>query len=257
MPRRVKQVVYGIFYLAILGIIVAGIYFLFFKQAPSCFDGVQNEGEQGVDCGGPCAKVCIPSSIASIAPIGPVYVFSPVAGHVTVLTELENANSDFAAAAFDYVITLYGADGSSTVASIPGSSFAYAAETKYIVLPNEDVPANVSHADIAISSVQWVPASQMGAVPQFSFTNVSSSLAAENGYISVSGNITDRDVSSFNNIVVVAIFKDATGAPVGTSQTELDSLAPGATQDFSIIYPASSSTADVSAAELYAYADRN
>ena len=156
MPRRVKQVVYGILYLVIVGAIATGIYFLFLKPAPSCFDGIQDEGETGIDCGGPCAKLCIPSNIAPIVPLGAVTIFSPLAGHVTVLAELENTNTDFAANSFDYVVTLYGADGSSTVANIPGSSFAYAAETKYLVVPNEDIPASVSRADITVSDIQWV-----------------------------------------------------------------------------------------------------
>ena len=32
--------------------------FLLFYKAPTCFDGKQNEGEQGIDCGGPCATIC-------------------------------------------------------------------------------------------------------------------------------------------------------------------------------------------------------
>ena len=255
MSRRVKQVLYGIFYLAIFAGIVTAIYFLFLKQAPSCFDNIQNEGEQGVDCGGPCVKLCIPSSIQSISLLGATHVFSPVAGHATFLAQIENANSDFAASSFDYTVVFYGSDESSTVAVVNGTSFAYAAETKYLVLPNESVSGKVSRAEITINNVQWVSASQMGLVPKFAFTNITSAAGA-NGYATESGNITDRDVSSFQNIVVVAIFKDAAGAPIGASQTELDSLAPGATQNFSISYPLLPNE-NISATELHAYAKRN
>jgi hypothetical protein len=252
-----KQVVYGIFYLIVLGGLVTGIYLLFLKPAPSCFDNVQNEGEQGVDCGGPCGKVCLPSGIQPIVPIGTVGVFSPLAGHKTILAQLENANADLAASTFDYTVTLYGADGSSTVATFDGTSYAYADETKYIVLPNEPLSASttVSRADIAISNVQWVPVSQMGTAPKFAFTNLESAAGA-NGFITVNGNITDRDVSSFGNIIIVAIFNNAAGMPIGASQTELDSLAPNATQGFSVSYPALP-TIDVSATELKAYASRD
>jgi hypothetical protein len=257
MSRRVKQVVYGILYLVIIGLIITGVYFLFLKPTPSCFDNIQNQGETGVDCGGPCAKLCIPTNIAPVVPLGAVTIFSPLAGHVTVLAELENTNSDFAASSFNYVVTLYGADGSSVVANVPGSSFAYAAETKYLVLPNEDVPASVSRATIAVSDIQWVPSAQLGLVPQFAFTNVTGTVATT-GYATVSGNITDRDVSSFNNVIVVAIFKNSAGMLIGASQTELDSLASNATQDFSISYPATaSSSVDISETELHAYAERD
>jgi hypothetical protein len=254
MSRRVKQLVYGLLYIIVLGSIVTGIYFLFLKPAPSCFDGIQNEGEQGVDCGGPCAKICIPANIQSISALGPVQVFSPLAGHATVLVQVENANANFAASSFDYTVTLYGADGSSTVATLPGSSFAYADETKYIVFPNVSVSAPVSRADIAISNIQWVPTDQMGFIPQFSFTNLEDT-ASGNGYVTVTGNITDRDVASFNKVLVMAIFKNTAGAPIGASQTELDSIAPGVTQDFSISYPTLPNE-NISATEFKAYAAR-
>jgi hypothetical protein len=252
-----KQIVYGIFYLAILGIVVTGIYFLFLKPAPSCFDRIQNEGEQGVDCGGPCGKICLPSSIQPISVLGTVDVFSPLPDHVAILAQLENANIDLAASSFNYVVTLYGADGSTPVATFNGTSYAYAAETKYVVLPNEFMSATdtVSRADLAVSNIQWVPATEMGSEPQLAFTNILDTISPS-GLVTVSGNITDRDVSAFHNIIVVAIFNNAAGVPVGASQTELDSIAPNATQIFSVSYPASS-TVDVSATQLDAYASRD
>ncbi len=255
MSRRVKQMVYGLFYLVVLGGIVAGLYFLFLKPPASCFDNIQNEGEQGVDCGGPCAKICIPSSIQPISTLGAVRVFSPLAGHATVLVQLENVNSDFAASSFAYTITLYGADGSSTVATAGGNSFLYADETKYLMLPNEPIPATSSRAEITVENVQWVPAAQMGLVPKLAFTNVTS-VAGTDGYIVVSGNLTNRDVALFHNIVAVAIFKNAAGTPIGASETQLDVLSPGATQNFSISYPLLPNE-NVSATELKAYAKRN
>lgn len=249
-----KQVVYGILYLVVFLGIVFGVYFLLLKPPASCFDNIQNQGEQGVDCGGPCAAICIPSSIQPISVIGPVRVFSPLAGRAVLLAQLENANSDFAAASFDYVMTLYGADGSSTVAAFSGSSFAYADETKYLVLPNEPLTATVSRADIAVSNVQWVPAPQMGLIPQFAFTNITSAATAK-GYMTVQADITNRDISLFHNIVIAAVFKDAARMPIGASQTLLDSLAPGATQHFSISYPLLPNE-NISATELKAYTNR-
>lgn len=254
MSRRVKQVVYGIFYLAILAGIVTGIYFLFLKPPASCFDGIQNEGEQGVDCGGPCATACLPPGVQPITVLGAVRVFSLPGGRETILAQLENANSDSAAESFSYTVTLYGEDGSSTVATLNGTSFAYADETKYIVLPNETVSATTTRADISVSNIQWIPETVMGLVPQFSFTNLATPVVA-NGDVTIGGNITDRDSSSFRNIIIVAVFKNASGVPIGASQTELDSLAPGETQNFSISYPLLPNE-NISGTELKAYAER-
>lgn len=254
MSRRVKQVIYGIFYIIVIGGLATGIYFLFLKPAPSCFDNIQNEGETGVDCGGPCTALCIPTTTQAISTLGAVQVFSPLSGHVTVLAQLENANADLAASSFNYVITLYGTDGSTTIATYPGTSFMYADETKYLIIPNESLSGAVGRADIAISNTQWVPAEQMGLEPQFTFTN-QQDVASANGYVTVSGDVTDRDVASFSHVIILAIFKNAAEAPIGASQTELDSIAPGDTQHFSITYPALPDE-NISATDFKAYAER-
>ncbi len=255
MSRRVKQVLYGFFYLAVLGGIGAGVYFLFLKPGPSCFDGIQNQGEQGVDCGGPCARQCASVNVQPVVALGTVRVFSPISGSESVLAKLENANAASAAQAFDYTVTLYGMDGSTTVATVKGSSFIYADETKYLILPNVQVSSTVGSANVAIGGIQWISASQMGLPPQFSFTNITNT-PAPNNFVTVSGNITNLDASSFNTVLVGAIFKDAAGTPVGASQTEINALAPGAAQPFSITYPLVPNE-DVSAIELVGYAERN
>lgn len=48
-------------------IVLAGVglpLFLVFYRAPTCFDGVQNGGESGVDCGGKCTRLCQSSFLA-------------------------------------------------------------------------------------------------------------------------------------------------------------------------------------------------
>lgn len=249
LSRRMKQVIYGILYLAVFSGIIFGCYFLFLRSPSTpCASGGENEVGQGITCGG------VPSSTQPIAALGTVYVFSPVAGSVTILAQIENANSNLAASSFNYTVKLYGADGSSTLGTLNGTSFAYADETKYIILPNEPVSGTVSRADIAVTNIQWAPVSQMGLVPQFTFTNLTNTVGA-NGYVKISGDITDSDISSFQNIVIVAVFKDAMGMPSGASQTELDSLTPGMTQSFSISYPLSPNE-NISGTELKAYALR-
>ena len=51
-----KQIIIAFVYLIILAVIGTGFYFLFLKPTlPSCSDKIQNQGEAGVDCGGPCS----------------------------------------------------------------------------------------------------------------------------------------------------------------------------------------------------------
>lgn len=65
---RNRKLSYGIVVLIII-IAALGIpSFYLFYHPPSCFDGVKNGDEQGVDCGGSCQKLCassfLPPSVA-------------------------------------------------------------------------------------------------------------------------------------------------------------------------------------------------
>jgi len=127
-------------------------------------------------------------------------------------------------------------DASGTIIeSIPGSSFIYPNQVKYLLAPNY-TPVTASYRSLDVSNVQWVTSSSMGALPQFAFTN----LQAQTGpaTVSVSGQMTNDDVASFSAVFVIAVFKDANGNPLGASQTEIDRVAPNAAENFSVIYPA-------------------
>ena len=58
IKRTVKQIVIIIFFLAIVFVIGFLFYKVFLEHSPTCFDGIQNQGEIGIDCEGPCEKIC-------------------------------------------------------------------------------------------------------------------------------------------------------------------------------------------------------
>ena len=167
--RRAKQLIYGALYLIILVGIVAGVRALFFRPVASCFDVIQDQGETGVDCGGPCAKVCTPATLQDISATGDIYVFNPSAGHYTLLAQVANANAEFGTENFGYTFNLYDAAGN-LLQSLPGQSFIYAGEVKYLLAPNLAVSGAVDHAALALASVatsSWIPTSSMGVAPLF------------------------------------------------------------------------------------------
>ncbi len=254
--RRAKQLIYGTLYLIILAGIVWGVRTLFFRPVASCFDGLQDQGEAGVDCGGPCAKLCTPAAFADIAVLGNVSVFNPyphlssLPQHYAVLARVANPNAEFGTENFSYTFNLYDAAGN-LLQSLPGQSFIYAGEVKYLIAPNVAVGGVVDHATLAVAPLatsSWTPTSSMGTVPQFgnplaiTGSSVSSSTApgggAGAGMLAVTGRITDADASVFANILIVAIFYDDAGNPVGASETTLDGIVPNQTENFSVAYPA-------------------
>lgn len=223
--RRAKQLIYGALYLVMLGVLVLvcyGIFLLFNPPAPAA---------------APCTENCMPVGAASIATTTvETFVTSP--GQYTFLEQIANTNTDYAAEYFDYSIDFYDASGT-VIQSIPGSSFLYAAETKYLVVPNVTVTDPGVATGFTIKDVYWVASSTLGALPQFSVQNIESGSAS--GTVSVSGQITNNAIATFQYVYVDVIFKGPDGGPVGATQTELNGVGPGQTADFSVSYPANAS----------------
>ena len=55
--NKKKQIVISLIYVTIFLVIVSWIYYII-RPVPNCFDGKQNQNEEGVDCAGVCAKKC-------------------------------------------------------------------------------------------------------------------------------------------------------------------------------------------------------
>ncbi len=101
--RRQAMYLLGIF--LVLGLLIGIPAYFHFHKAPTCFDGVQNGMEEGIDCGGACQKIC---SFRSIAPIVRwTQEFQVVPGTYSVVALVENANDAYEADNVPYVIRLY------------------------------------------------------------------------------------------------------------------------------------------------------
>jgi hypothetical protein len=113
---------YGYFFALVVAIIVlVGVPgFLLFYKAPTCFDGKQNGGERGVDCGGACVKLCL----ADFAAPRVLWTYSArvVPGIYNTLSYIQNPNQGVQAGPVSYVFKLYDADGI-LVASREGKAF--------------------------------------------------------------------------------------------------------------------------------------
>ncbi len=200
--RRAKQVIYGAFYAIIWFGVIATVYARFFVVAPSCFDKIQNQGELGVDCGGPCAAACIPNTLKALSPISNPLVFVSGPGHYTLLSQIANTNPGFAARSFNYHFDLYDASGTK-IASVPGQSFAYSGEVKYLVAPNLEIAMPVDHAVLTIENPEWVPAATLGLVPQFKNPLPVMRNMFSSSTVTVNGRLVNSDISAFTNILIV------------------------------------------------------
>ena len=222
--RRAKQLIYGALYLIVLLLLIGIFYLIFIRPFIS----------------GPMTPVCTPSTCAPTSSVefttSTVDIFVTSSGHYTFLTNVLDNNANYGAQAFNYQIDLYDASGT-LIESVPGQSFIYPSQSKYLVALNVSVPQAVDHAAMEILGIAWTPSSTLGAIPQFVLQNTQATVGSTTD--AVSGQLTNSNLGSYEKVVIMAIFNNGNAnIPTGVSQTEIDNLQAQSTTNFSVIYPA-------------------
>ncbi|MFQ5752878.1 MAG: hypothetical protein ACE5HI_12855 [bacterium] len=251
--RTAKQLTYGVFYLAFWAVVISAVYFLFLRPEPSCFDGKHNQNEEGIDCGGPCAQSCLPAGLEPLEVVGRILTFRPSPDRLSILAQVSNPNFDQAAKSFTYDFLLYGA-GDEVVQSFRGTSFAYAREAKYILLPNASLPARpFSRVGLELGDFEWVPGDEMGRRPSISLSGIATEI--EENSLRVEGRVLNADTVSFPKVTILAIFWGELGNIAGASETEINNLRPNESSAFTVIHP-SIPNVDTSKTKVFVYAQR-
>lgn len=93
----------------IIGALLISIFFIFilpkFKVIPTCFDGLQNGNEDGIDCGGSCLKYCDVSALPAVVTWS--RSFEVVPGRYNAIAVVENQNTGASAFSVPYEFRLY------------------------------------------------------------------------------------------------------------------------------------------------------
>ena len=238
--RRIKQLLYGIFYLVLLTGIGYWFYGAFLRPAASCFNNVQDAGEEGIDCGGVCSRVCLPPDLRPVSPVGQALFFPLVsatgtAPSVSVFARIQNPNQTIAAKSVEYTLNFYDAGGS-VVKSLTGSTSIYAGEERYVPIAKLDLPQGPlpQRGELTLGSVDWIKAIDFPK-PQVDLQNASTSVNGAG--VTVSGTLTSSDALTLPTAHILAIFYSPLGQAVGISTTERYDILSGEVRSFTIAHP--------------------
>lgn len=147
-----KQLIIGSVFLIIL-LIIAGLIYLIIKPSlPSCSDGIQNQGEAGIDCGGPCS-LC-PWQLQKDLEVILAEAIKTQENYVDLVAQVRNPNRSFGAKAFSYIFNLYDSQDRQII-SREGSSYILPQETRHIIEQRVLVDFMVSRVEFELISVDW------------------------------------------------------------------------------------------------------
>jgi len=234
--RDKKRLIIGAVYAAI----IIGVVFLIYqcqKPAPNCFDSKQNQNEQGVDCGGVCAKQCPVVAKENLIVRQTGYVESGIAGSYDIYAEVANPNNFVGSSMFSYKFTVRNAAGE-TMAEPYGTSFILPADKKYIIETNvstKDVPASV---ELNVSDSQWVEATDAYEKPALKVVSKNyNEITSGVGFGEATGLLKNESPFDFNSIKLRIILKDENGKIVALNSTQMNTVQAGENRDFRVDWP--------------------
>lgn len=147
--RAQKQLVVGLIFVLIIGAIGYGFVDFFFITEATCFDGVQNGIEEGVDCGLlACGVACEPAIVPLNVLSQKLIEVRP--GDYDFVAQINNPNSLFGTSRARYTINF-----GETISDRSGTFYILPGQTRFVIvsgIQSDSAPANSS---INITEVEW------------------------------------------------------------------------------------------------------
>jgi hypothetical protein len=230
--RLIIIVVYAIIFL----LIVYKVY-SWMKPEDSCFDGVQNQNEQGVDCGGICEQKCEIVAEHDLVVQEAGFVESGVAGSYDLYAIVANPNQTIGSQSFEYKFTVRNSDGAA-IAIKSGTGFILPGETKYVVESNIATQGMPEKVELSISNPIWDEANDAYEKPQLKVVNKQySEITNGIGFAEATGLLKNESSMDFTTVSIRIILKDEQGKIIALNSTEMNTVVSGENRDFRVFWP--------------------
>ncbi|MDD2730900.1 MAG: FxLYD domain-containing protein [Candidatus Portnoybacteria bacterium] len=236
--RRRKQTIIISILAAFFLVVGAWVYFGYFYQGASCFDGKQNQNETGIDCGGVC--ISCERLTAQDVKISWVRFFSLENNRYDLAAEISNPNSNFGLGKLNYNFQLKGEDGQTISKS--GSAFILPGQTKYLVEANFDAGQKIKSISLVLPSIDkndWQELKSdydprtvtlYAKDRQFQYLESGAAIAQATGVIK------NESSFDFDRVMVSVVLFDADKQVIGVNKTEASTIPSGSERYFSVLW---------------------
>lgn len=236
-PRNKKQSIVASAYAVIFGLIAFWVYVSFLKAPETCSDGLKNQNEAAIDCGGVCGacQEKLPAVALQVMETSLVY---GDAGHSDVLAKVYNPNDNYGASRFSYTVFVKDAQGN-VVSQRTDTSFILPKETKYLMQIGLETQSAAKNAEVSIdNAIDWDTFSGYKEKPVLNigykrYGPVTSGI----GFGQVDGTLTNDSGFDFQSLIVKVILRDIDKKPIAINQTEMRTVIASERRDFRLIWP--------------------
>ncbi len=224
-------------FISILALIIVAsflvIFFVFFYKRETCSDGIQNQKEEGIDCGGPCSNLCVKHN-------NPVILWtrwSKVSNTETynLLTYGQNPNTGYGAYDVPYTYEIY---DKKNLLIYSGSGVAYIPSLNNFVILNDGifigdkVPVRVDFK-INYSKIVWQPIGER----ELGIVAINKNLIDEDSKPKLYVTLENQTINPLKDIESYAILYDENNNAVAFSKTKVDVINKNSREDIVFTWP--------------------
>lgn len=237
MSRMMRRVIIAVVFFFYNALLIWGVYALFFRTSPTCFDNKQNQNEQGIDCGGICTNACIEVITGQDFQVKEVSFVAGGENRYDVLATLTNVNESIGSPEFRYTFELK--DGSGAVlVSRSGKSTFLPRETKNLIALNLETSGLPVLATLRIEDVAWEKASGYQGEPRISiYQKRYGQVTSGFGFSEAYGLVSNESPYDFRLITIQVILRDKSGKLLALNTHEMRTVTAQESRDFSLIWP--------------------
>lgn len=231
-------------------LIIAGVYLLIFSgfgwiswqifYTPTCEDGLQNQGEEGIDCGGPCQS-CEIRHLVDPRVSHERFSIDPEGNATDVAIKLVNPNYDWGLKSYDWQIDFLDSSGNTLPGSLYGKSFLMPGATQWLMQTAKFADGRVADINfkMATSTFQWNKLRPYVSSSEFVLRDTEFRLLAppDIGYAELTGFIENKSSFNTKDVEIQAILYDGERKIVAFGRTTIFTLNSGQQRQFRIYWP--------------------
>ncbi|KKQ38377.1 MAG: hypothetical protein US56_C0045G0003 [Candidatus Moranbacteria bacterium GW2011_GWF2_37_7] len=229
-----KQFFIAFIYLIIFSAIGGGIFFGFVYSPASCQDGKLNQGEEEIDCGGPCV-VCQEELL------NPKIVWAkifPVEGDLYDLAaQIENKNINHGTDNLPFVFKVYDSNNNLILEKI-GRSYIMPREKKYVMeaVSLDSIPAKIA---LEFGEIKWQKFKLVEDL-NLSIFDQSIDLNGKNNYAAFAkGTVYNKTRFDLATVDIYIVIYDLRGNAIVANKTQKDMMKSGEGKSFEVAWPKS------------------
>ena len=228
--RRNKQIIIATCFFLFWGLVGFGISYLF-AEGPTCFDGIRNQNEEGIDCGGPC-ELCPP--ILEKLKVSKIRAVQAGIESFDLLAQIENPNREYGAPQAFYQFEIFD-QGNNLIRKVDGSTFIFPSQTKYII----ESPVNLSglpyKVTFSIKNVDWEKLLNFENVGLEIYNKKYNELSPEQDYFSeASGIIENASNYDYEKVEIFVVLYDNKDNIINFAKTEQRTISSGDRREFKV-----------------------